>query len=104
MKNILIASLIGGALAIGAFVVLRPSEPTYADLRAQQLRVEQMQATAPAWVIASWLLIVGIPVLLLGAGGVALWRFRNERKVDALGRLPIVRSDVSTYQMAAMAA
>lgn len=102
----LLAALI--ALIFIARAVQPSSTPSYADIQRAQIAAEQAQATAPAWTIASYIFIVGFPAVLLIltalAGAVAISRFRNERKADRLGRLPVLRTDAGAYQAAAVAA
>jgi hypothetical protein len=108
MKTFIIALLIGATLAMLGFVALRPSsQPTYADLQRAQLAAEQAQTLAPIWTLAQALLILGIPVLLLGALGVALWKFFRRPSVvrpDSAGRLPAVLAAGTDYQSVAIAA
>ncbi len=46
----------------------------------------------------------GLAALTLGAGGVAVYRFLEERTPDAAGRLPVLRSDLASAGTAALGA
>lgn len=108
MKAYIVAILIGAVLATGFVVAFRPSnQRSYADFERDRIAVEQAQTLAPVWVIAQAMIILGIPALLLAAGGAAVYKFfRKPRTVrpDQAGRLPVLLSDGTGYQAAAVAA
>lgn len=109
MKTYIVAALaiVTAILLLVTFTKPAP-ERTYADLQREQIAIEQAQTLAPIWTTAQAIIIIGVPVLILGLaaawGYVALARFRNERKADTFGRLPVLLSDATVYQSAAVGA
>jgi hypothetical protein len=85
-------------------------EPSYdpARLAREQAALQNELYWGPIWAavwnLAGALIVLGVPALLLGAGGVAVWRFLEERTPDAAGRLPVLRSELATAGPASLGA
>jgi hypothetical protein len=85
-------------------------EPSYDPARfaREQAALERELFWGPVWSaalnVAGLLLVLGGVVLILGAGGVAVYRFLDERMPDAAGRLPVLRSQLAETGAAALGA
>jgi hypothetical protein len=102
MRKIIALIITGAALLALAFIVAVASAdryPTAAEIEAERLTIERMQAVAPAQTLSSAILALlpaaaGVVALVLASawGSLALIRFRRRElvRVDAAGRLPVL--------------
>jgi hypothetical protein len=109
---------LGWVIIIGLFILLAVTagqslgegKPSYDPARfaREQAALENELFWSPiraaVWNIAGLVIVLSVPVLLLGAGGVALWRFLEERTPDAAGRLPVLRSQLAEAAPGALGA
>jgi hypothetical protein len=111
MKRFILIGLFAALIAVGVLASCQPQQRTALDYERDQLALDQARATAPAWIVGEWivvvggaLLIIGIPAALVVAAAARFRRSQQLVKPDAAGRLPLVFADAGAYQSAAVAA